>query len=210
MQTVPEPRHRKRPDQHVQPLAVTARPTNQAVQPHPQFRAQTLVSVHLAPLAPSRGEPAAEGCTPRSGRSCISPPSAVAGTASETSPSLPIQPRSPLEAIPAGSRTQLVWKRDVPRRLGVEFIEQGGEWVDSGEFQETCSDFISQVIGRLAHFGIEDTFLQREWDAIQSADEDEAKFCETAAGIGWGPIRAGRHEPRPRHRDLRPTGRPAR
>ena len=93
----------------------------------------------------------------------------------------------PLEAIPAGARTQLVWKRDVPRWLGVEFIEQGGEWVDSGEFQETCADFISQVIGRLAHFGIEDTFLQREWDAIQSADEDEAKFCETAAGIGWDP-----------------------
>lgn len=93
----------------------------------------------------------------------------------------------PLEAIPAGSRTQLVWKPGASQWLGVEFIERGEAWVDSGEFQETCADFINQVIDRLAHFGIEDTFLQQEWDAIQSADEDEARFCEAAAGIGWDP-----------------------
>ena len=92
-----------------------------------------------------------------------------------------------LEAVPAGARTQLVWKSDAPRWLGVEFIERGDAWVDSGEFQETCADFINQVIHRLAHFGITDTFLQREWDAIRSADEDEARFCEAAAAIGWDP-----------------------
>ena len=51
IQTVPEPHHRKRPDQHVQPLAVPVSPMDQAVQPHPQFRVQPLVSVHLAPLS---------------------------------------------------------------------------------------------------------------------------------------------------------------
>ena len=92
-----------------------------------------------------------------------------------------------LEAVPAGARTKLFWENDSSPRFSVRFIERGDAWVDSGEFQETCADFINQVIHRLAHFGIEDTFLQQEWDAIQSADEDEARFCETAAGIGWDP-----------------------
>ena len=51
MQTVPELRHRKRPDRHAQPLAVTVSPANQTVQPHTQFRVQPSVSVHLAPLS---------------------------------------------------------------------------------------------------------------------------------------------------------------
>lgn len=92
-----------------------------------------------------------------------------------------------LEAVPAGARTKLFWENDSSPWFSVRFIEHGDAWVDSGEFQETCADFINQVIHRLAHFGIEDTFLQREWDAIQSADEDEARFCEAAAAIGWDP-----------------------
>ena len=59
--------------------------------------------------------------------------------------------------------------------------------MDSGEFRETCADLIDTVIRRLASLGVDETFLQEEWDAIQSTDEAEARFCETAAGLGWDP-----------------------
>ena len=59
--------------------------------------------------------------------------------------------------------------------------------MDSEEFRETCSDFVGSVIGRLDSLEVGETFLQEEWGAIQSADEEESRFCETAAGLGWDP-----------------------
>ena len=93
-----------------------------------------------------------------------------------------------LEIIPAGSRTRIAWKGYLSRWTRIRFLEQAGDmWVDSGEFAETCADLIDSVIRRLDSFDIEDTFLQEEWEAIQTADEDESQFCEVAAGLGWDP-----------------------
>ena len=91
------------------------------------------------------------------------------------------------EVVPAGSRTRLTWRRNSSHWSRIEFLNEGESWVDSSDVQETCGEFITQVIRRLLACGIDDTLLQAEWEAIQAADEDEAKFCATAAGLGWHP-----------------------
>ena len=63
--------------------------------------------------------------------------------------------------------------------------------MDSDEFREHCAGLIDQVIRRLVSLGIDETLLQEEWNAIQTADDDEARFCETAAGLGWDPYALG-------------------
>ena len=92
-----------------------------------------------------------------------------------------------LEVVPSGARTRLAWKRYRSPWTRVEFLDQGEIWVDSGAFRETCADLVDQVIRRLVSLDIDETFLQEEWSTIQSADEDESQFCETAAGLGWDP-----------------------
>ena len=92
-----------------------------------------------------------------------------------------------LEAVSSGSWTHLTWKRDQRPWTMVEFLDQGEMWMDSDEFRECCAGLIDKVIRRLVSLGVNDTFLQKEWEAIQTADDDEIQFCETAAGLGWDP-----------------------
>ena len=92
-----------------------------------------------------------------------------------------------LEVVSSGARTHLVWKRNLSPWTKVEFLEEGQIWTDSNEFQESCSDLVDQVIRRLLSLGVEGTFLEEEWTAIQAGDTDESEFCETTAGLGWDP-----------------------
>ena len=92
-----------------------------------------------------------------------------------------------LEAVSSGSLTHLAWKRDRPPRTRVEFLDQGDMWMDSDEFRECCADLIDTVIRRLVSLDVAGTLLQEEWDSIQTVDDDEVRFCETAAGMGWDP-----------------------
>ncbi len=92
-----------------------------------------------------------------------------------------------LDVIPSGTQTRIVWKKDRPPWTRVEFLEDGYIRMDVSEFRETCGDFIDQVIGRLDSLGVHETFLEEEWNAIQSVDEEEADFCKAAAGLGWDP-----------------------
>ncbi len=92
-----------------------------------------------------------------------------------------------LDVVSSGSWTHLTWKREKSAWTKVEFLEQGQMWIDSDEFRESCADLIDSVIRRLVSLGIDDTFLQEEWEAIQTAGEDELQFCQTAAGMGWDP-----------------------
>ena len=96
-----------------------------------------------------------------------------------------------LEVVSSGARTHVVWERDRPPWTRVEFLDQGDIWMDSDEFREHCAGLIDQVIRRLVSLGIDETLLQEEWNAIQTADDDEARFCETAAGLGWDPYALG-------------------
>ncbi len=92
-----------------------------------------------------------------------------------------------LEVVPSGTRTRLAWESAPSPWTRVQFLDRGEIWVDSGGFRETCADFVDQVIRRLASLGVDETFLQEEWNAIQTADQEESKFCGTAAGLGWDP-----------------------
>ena len=92
-----------------------------------------------------------------------------------------------LEMYPSGEWTHLAWKSGPSPWTRVEFLGDGETRIDSGEFRETCADVVDQVIRRLVSLGIEETFLQQEWSAIQKADGDESDFCGVAAGLGWDP-----------------------
>ena len=92
-----------------------------------------------------------------------------------------------LEVISCGTFTRLAWKREVLPWNNVTFLEQGENWIDSNEFRASCVGLIDAVIRRLDALDIRETFLQQEWLAIQAADEEEAEFCGTAAGLGWDP-----------------------
>ena len=92
-----------------------------------------------------------------------------------------------LEVVPSGTRTHIVWAEGRSPWTGVEFLSQGDIWIDSDDFRETCADLIDRVIRRLESLGVDDTFLQTEWSAIQGVDKEESDFCKTAAGLGWDP-----------------------
>lgn len=86
-----------------------------------------------------------------------------------------------------GSLVHLLWKASDSKWSNIEYLGGGEDWIDAEGFDEDCADFINQVIRRLESLGIEDTYLQEEWVAVQSASEDEARYCRTAAGLGWDP-----------------------
>jgi len=92
-----------------------------------------------------------------------------------------------VEVVPSGTQTRIAWKRGHLPWTNIEFLTQGQIWMDSDEFREACVDLIDRVIRRLTSLGVDETFLQDEWTAIQSTDEEESRFCETAAGLGWDP-----------------------
>ena len=92
-----------------------------------------------------------------------------------------------LVAAPSGSRIGLEWGGPPSPWTRVEFLDRGHESFDAEEFREVCADLVDTVIQRLVSLGIDGTFLQDEWAAILSADDEESTFCETAAALGWDP-----------------------
>ena len=92
-----------------------------------------------------------------------------------------------LQVVSSGTRTLLAW---TPHSLPWTKLADSHEnqvWVDGNEFRESCADLVDRVIRRLVSRGIEGTFLQEEWASVQAADQDESRFCRTAAGLGWDP-----------------------
>ncbi len=92
-----------------------------------------------------------------------------------------------LEVVPSGTRTRIRWTSGSRPRTSVTFLGNGTKWMDSGDFQQTCADFIDCVLRRLAALGVDGTFLQDEWTAVQAADHEEAALCGASAGLGWDP-----------------------
>ena len=87
----------------------------------------------------------------------------------------------------SGSRTHLTWRRTSASWPKIEFLSEGHATVDREQFMQDCADFIEKVTRRLVAHGIESTFLQDEWTAIQTADEEESEFYSLSAGLGWDP-----------------------
>lgn len=92
-----------------------------------------------------------------------------------------------LDFVSCGSITRLTWRTESLPWARVTFLEQGEAWVDTAAFRVSCASLVDRVIRRLDAFGIEKTFLQQEWAAIQMADDEEVAFCATSAGLGWDP-----------------------
>jgi len=70
----------------------------------------------------------------------------------------------------------------------VRFVSAGSARVDTGELMETLARFVDQVLDRLGEEGIQDTALNKEWNAMRSADSEEAEFCRSAASLGLDPF----------------------
>ena len=93
-----------------------------------------------------------------------------------------------LQVVSSDTNTRLAWKNDQLQWSCLEFLEREGcQWIDKLEFRDTCARFVDCVVARLSSSGVTDTLLQEEWRAIRDADEDERKFCQTAAALGCDP-----------------------
>ena len=92
-----------------------------------------------------------------------------------------------LQIISSGRLVRLVWTASDHTWFRHTSLEQGWTWIDRDSFHESCANLIESVIARLHAFDIRDTLLEKEWSAIQQADNEEAEFCKTAAGLGWDP-----------------------
>ena len=92
-----------------------------------------------------------------------------------------------LHVFPQGGLTRLVWHRGGIPWTKTRLLEAGELVMDSAELQEVCGGFVDRVIARLVSLGIGDTLLQQEWEAVRSADAEEAEFCRAAAALGWDP-----------------------
>ena len=92
-----------------------------------------------------------------------------------------------LQIASSGARTVLAWSPESLRWAKLDY--QGGDQVsvDTNAFRESCAELVDRVVRRLVSCGIDGTFLQEEWAAVQAADEHESRFCRTAAGLGWDP-----------------------
>ena len=84
-----------------------------------------------------------------------------------------------LHVFPLGGLTRLLWRRGASPWAETRFLDEGDVSIDSAQFREACADLVDSVVSRLVDFGIEDTLLQQEWDAVQVADPEEADFCRT-------------------------------
>lgn len=92
-----------------------------------------------------------------------------------------------LHVFPCGGLTRLVWCGGASPWAKTRFSKTGELLIPSAEFRQVCGGFVDGVIARLDRLGIEETFLQQEWAAVQAADVDEADFCRAAARQGWDP-----------------------
>lgn len=87
----------------------------------------------------------------------------------------------------SGTRTRLQWTASSSTWTKTEFLNSGHATVSRKQLMQDCADFIDTVTRRLVAKDIHSTFLQDEWDAIQNADNDESRFCEMSAQLGWDP-----------------------
>jgi hypothetical protein len=92
-----------------------------------------------------------------------------------------------LRVIPEGDWARLKW---LPRRTQhqtVDFLEGGEAHLPAAELHQALADLVNSVSARLDASGTTDTWLQREWKAIQSAEPEEREFCSAAAWLGLDP-----------------------
>ncbi len=96
-----------------------------------------------------------------------------------------------LSIEPEGARTVLHWRpRDLPT-CRVRFLNEGRAVIETSLLKERIRAFIRSVLTRLENECVVAPFLAEEWEAIESADHEEASFCKAAARMGLDPYSIG-------------------
>lgn len=99
-----------------------------------------------------------------------------------------------LRMEPEGRNVRLLWRAYAPPLRRVRFLSSGEDQIDRDSFQETLRGFIQQVVNRLRDEGVEETFLEQEWAAIENATSEEDEFCSAAGMLGRDPYALSDHE----------------
>ena len=89
---------------------------------------------------------------------------------------------------PLSGRMRLRWTRYRPSHSEIEFTEQGEALIDRCDLENAAQRLVEATLDRLAGVGLAAEFLQRDWSAIRSADDDEQEFCRAAALLGQDPF----------------------
>ncbi len=90
-----------------------------------------------------------------------------------------------------GQSLRAEWYSDPPRsipNMPGEFIADGADELDTNATQESLTQFIHSVLGRVTHVDDERVReLSTQWRAIQGADAEEQQFCTLAGRMGLDP-----------------------
>jgi hypothetical protein len=90
--------------------------------------------------------------------------------------------------VPQGARTLLTWMADEASRGGpIRYVSSGQAWTWPTDVQSSLAGLVAATIDRLHEMAVAGTLLQEEWQAIATADADEAAFCDAAAALGLDP-----------------------
>jgi len=92
-----------------------------------------------------------------------------------------------VEFFPEGAWTRITWKPSAAFFQAVEFLEEGVDRVSTAELRQVMTDLVEAVVSRLEAHGIDDTWLQEEWQAIRQITPDESEFCRAAGWLGLDP-----------------------
>jgi hypothetical protein len=95
-------------------------------------------------------------------------------------------PRVRLASV--GDRIDIRAVRWKPEYCNVEFLADGHAIVERDEAENQCRRVIDSVIERLRDSGIENTWLEAEWGAINDLSEEEREFCRASSLLGLDPF----------------------
>lgn len=96
--------------------------------------------------------------------------------------------RPKLTIIPEGEIVLLQWKGCALERQPVEFLAAGTARLPREHLRVELSDFVEAVLARLSSFGVEDSWLAQEWQALNKLDEEQEVFCQASACLGLDPF----------------------
>lgn len=91
--------------------------------------------------------------------------------------------------VPDDSETRLVWGngRPDPSNWPIRFLTRGDFRVRREQVQRELQLVVTETLTRLSEQGVTGTVLEKEWEAIQRTDADEAEYCLAAARLGLDP-----------------------
>ena len=91
--------------------------------------------------------------------------------------------------IPEGAHTRVAWRRDLMMQSlrPIRFLSEGETRIPSDVLERRLAEFVTAVLARLAEQGVTGTLLEKEWDDVQSMDDEEVEFCLASARLGLDP-----------------------